>query len=227
MFQSIWGFRDGSAPITRVHAALAFAGNYVAGAFAGDHMVGASAGFLGVRDGHQHLHSHISGVVVQWQSKAIGLALKSISANGRSIAASTPSKDLRSAGTAQRLLQPHEVGADIVGFEANYGDMNDAINAGDNRRGRDPVDLHKGEPGTNEDGDVILGAGDDGRLSSTRAGPCTGRGYPKTWSHCAEEYETQRGRGDWPSANHSAPRWPMAMWPRPSRATVGTRWFAG
>ena len=166
VFQSIWGFRDGSAPITaEFMRALAFAGNYVAGAFADGEMVGASAGFLGVRDGHQHLHSHISGVVAEWQSKAVGLALKHHQrdwALARGIDTIEWTFDPLVRRNAYFNLM--KLGADIVGFEANfYGDMNDAINAGDpTDRAVIRWDLRNGAPGTNQEGDVILDAGDDG-----------------------------------------------------------------
>lgn len=160
VFSAIWGFRDGVAPISAEEMrAMAFAGNYVAGAFLDDTMVGASVGFTGVRDGHWHLHSHISGVLPDWQSKAIGMAIKQ---HQRSWALE------RDIGSIEWTFDPLvrrnayfnlvKLGADVVGFEANfYGEMNDAINAGDpTDRAVVSWDLRKPSPGVDRDGHVIL-----------------------------------------------------------------------
>lgn len=167
VLRSIWGFQDGSAPITsEFMRALAFAGNYVAGAFAADHMVGASVGFLGVRDGHQHLHSHISGVVAEWQGKAVGLALKHHQRDW-SLARGIDTIEWTFDPLVRRnaYFNLMKLGADIVGFEANfYGDMNDAINAGDpTDRAVIRWDLRTSRDIAPErEGDVILDANAEG-----------------------------------------------------------------
>jgi predicted GNAT superfamily acetyltransferase len=57
-----------------------------------------------------------------------------------------------------------KLGADIVGFEANfYGEMNDAINAGDpTDRAVISWNLRAPAPGVDSDGDVILEPDDEG-----------------------------------------------------------------
>jgi predicted GNAT superfamily acetyltransferase len=79
VFQAIWGKRfDLGAPINAdLLRALGHAGNYVAGAFdAAGTMQGALVAFIGVRDGHTHLHSHILGVLPSNQVRGAGFALK-------------------------------------------------------------------------------------------------------------------------------------------------------
>src|SRR5206468_3119188 len=73
----IWGSESESALVSKdVLRALAHSGNYVVGAFLDGRMVGISVGFLGQRNGHPHLHSHISGVAPDSQRRHIGFALK-------------------------------------------------------------------------------------------------------------------------------------------------------
>ncbi|HZN15638.1 MAG TPA: GNAT family N-acetyltransferase [Acidimicrobiales bacterium] len=132
--RAIWSFPDGEAPISsELLRALALAGGYVAGAFADGEMVGASAGFLGVRDGEVHLHSHISGVVPPWQGRHVGLALKQHQrewalARGVNVIEWTFDPLVR----RNAFFNLMKLGATLVGFEPDfYGEMHDAINAGD------------------------------------------------------------------------------------------------
>jgi predicted GNAT superfamily acetyltransferase len=166
VLRSIWGFRNGEGPISaEFMRALAFAGNYVAGAFAGGRMIGASAGFLGLHDGDVHLHSHISGVVAEWQSKHVGLALKH---HQREWALSRDINVIE--WTFDPLVRRNaffnlvKLGATVAGFEANfYGDMNDAINAGDpTDRAVVRWDLVSPTFGNDRDGDSILEADETG-----------------------------------------------------------------
>lgn len=160
VFQAVWGFRAGGAPISAEEMrALAFAGNYIAGAFDGSNMIGASVGFLGVRAGHWHLHSHMSAVIPQSQGHAVGLALKQ---HQRDWALE------RNLDTIEWTFDPlvrrnayfnlMKLGANVVDFAANfYGEMNDAINAGDpTDRGVIRWDIRSPAPGVDRDGDVIL-----------------------------------------------------------------------
>jgi predicted GNAT superfamily acetyltransferase len=130
VLRTIWGSSQLPAEVLR---ALDFAGGYVAGAFANGEMIGASAGFLAPRADSIHLHSHISGVVAPWQDRRVGYSLKM---HQRDWALA------RGIGTIEWTFDPLirrnaffnlvKLGAAVVSFEADfYGEMADAINAGD------------------------------------------------------------------------------------------------
>jgi predicted GNAT superfamily acetyltransferase len=172
VFRTIWGFRDAAGPINaELIQAFTLAGGYLAGAFGngegeddGD-MIGASVGFLGYRDGHVHLHSHISGVVPAHQGRHVGLALK------------LHQRDWcleRGIDTVEWTFDPLirrnaffnlvKLGATVVDFKPDfYGDMPDAINAGDpTDRAVVEWDLRAPTKDRDRDGPAILRAADDG-----------------------------------------------------------------
>ena len=133
---SIWGFGDGNVPVSpELLRAFAFAGGYVSAARAGGQIVGVSAGFLGRHPGDRdlHLHSHISGVLPPWQGRSVGLALKQHQrawalANGIETIEWTFDPLVR----RNAFFNLVKLGAEIVDFKpAFYGEMRDAINAGD------------------------------------------------------------------------------------------------
>lgn len=169
LFCSIWGDLQIPAELMR---AFSFAGDYVAGAFADGELIGASVGFLARRDDHVHLHSHISGVATAWQGNHVGYALK------------THQRDwalARSIETIEWTFDPLvrrnaffnlvKLGAAVVSFEPDfYGDMNDAINAGDpTDRAVVEWNLAKPSGGDCDDGAVILRANEDGSPVVTAA----------------------------------------------------------
>ncbi len=128
-------------------------------------MVGASAGFMGYRDGHQHLHSHISGVVPAHQSRHVGLAMKHHQrdwclARGVDTIEWTFDPLIR----RNAFFNLVKLGATVVDFKADfYGDMPDAINAGDpTDRAVVQWDLRAATKDRDRDGDVILRPADDG-----------------------------------------------------------------
>lgn len=163
LFASIWG--DDLQIPGEIMRALSFAGGYVAGAFAGGEMIGASAGFLAQRDEHLHLHSHISGVVPAWQGQHVGYALKT---HQRDWALARGIKTIE--WTFDPLVRRNaffnlvKLGAAVVAFEPDfYGEMNDAINAGDpTDRAVVEWDLTTSSSGDVNDGAVILHAAEDG-----------------------------------------------------------------
>lgn len=55
--------------------ALQYSGNYVVGVYSGERMVGASAGWFGAPSART-LHSHITGVLPEYQGHGVGRALK-------------------------------------------------------------------------------------------------------------------------------------------------------
>jgi predicted GNAT superfamily acetyltransferase len=171
LFDAIWGSLQIPAEVMR---ALQFAGDYVAGAFADGELIGASVGFLAHRGDHLHLHSHISGVATPWQGRRVGYSLK---LHQRDWALA------REIGTIEWTFDPLvrrnaffnlvKLGAAVVSFEPDfYGEMNDAINAGDpTDRAVVEWDLTSPSGGDRDDGAVILHAAEDGSpvVSETRA----------------------------------------------------------
>jgi predicted GNAT superfamily acetyltransferase len=75
LLESIWRSPAAVVPYELL-TALTHAGGYVAGAFAGGRMVGASIGFLARHDGRPALHSHVTGVAAGARDSGLGRALK-------------------------------------------------------------------------------------------------------------------------------------------------------
>jgi predicted GNAT superfamily acetyltransferase len=174
LLRTIWGFPGAEAPVSGgVMRALSYAGGYAAGAFADGQLIGVSAGFLALRHDALHLHSHITGVLADWQSRHVGLALK---AHQRAWALERGINVIE--WTFDPLVRRNayfnlvKLGAAVVGFEPNfYGDMDDAINAGDLT---DRAVVHwqlDADPVRREslDGDVILQADDKGQPMTSHA----------------------------------------------------------
>jgi predicted GNAT superfamily acetyltransferase len=134
LLADIWGYPPEQGPATpELLRALAHSGNYVTGAWFGDTLIGASAGFIGLNDGHIHLHSHISGVARGHRDSHVGYALKQHQrqwALGRGITTIEWTFDPLVRRNAYFNLA--KLGATVVGFEADfYGSMRDALNAGE------------------------------------------------------------------------------------------------
>ena len=73
----VWRREDGQPPLPPELAwAFAHSGNYVALALAGDQPVAAAIGFRGDDSAGPHLHSHIAGVLPQWQGSGVGYLIK-------------------------------------------------------------------------------------------------------------------------------------------------------
>jgi predicted GNAT superfamily acetyltransferase len=113
--------------------ALAHSGGYVAVASSGGEIVGALVGFLGWLDGALQLHSHILGVSPSVQGRSIGFALKQHQrawALAHGIGTITWTFDPLVRRNAYFNLT--KLGASITAYYENfYGDMPDAVNAGD------------------------------------------------------------------------------------------------
>jgi predicted GNAT superfamily acetyltransferase len=166
VLRSIWGFRGDAGPINaELIRAFTLAGGYASGAFNDGEMIGASVGFLGWRDGHPHLHSHISGVTPAHQSRHVGLALKRHQRDwclGRDIHTIEWTFDPLIRRNA--FFNLVKLGATVVDFKPDfYGDMPDEINAGDpTDRAVVEWDLHAPAGDRDRDGAVILEADADG-----------------------------------------------------------------
>jgi predicted GNAT superfamily acetyltransferase len=132
LMQSVWGT---STPLVSVEmlTAIAHAGGYVAAAFAHDRMVGASVGFLADHHSESALHSHVTGVVDSMRHAGIGRAIK---LHQRAWAAERRLRWIT--WTFDPLVRRNAwfnvavLGADVDAYLPSfYGEMTDAINAGD------------------------------------------------------------------------------------------------
>jgi predicted GNAT superfamily acetyltransferase len=132
LMQDVWGT---STPLVNVEllTALAHSGGYVAAAFADDRMVGASVGFLADHHGEPALHSHVTGVVASVRHAGIGRAIK---LHQRAWAAERRLRWIT--WTFDPLVRRNAwfniavLGADVDAYLPSfYGEMTDAINAGD------------------------------------------------------------------------------------------------
>jgi predicted GNAT superfamily acetyltransferase len=193
LFDDVWSNSEDSPMISpSTLKAFAHAENYVSAAYRDGTLVGALVGFLGRYRGDLQLHSHILGVSREVQGRNIGFALK---LHQRAWALE------RGIGTITWTFDPlvrrngyfnlAKLGATITEYyEDFYGDMNDAINAGDesdrvlvewNLGGASVVRAsrtHGIEPDVDalraEGAAVALSAGDDGTpLVAHRAGAGT------------------------------------------------------
>ena len=132
LMQAVWGM---STPLVTVEmlTAIAHSGGYVAGAFDRGQMVGASVGFLADHHGEFALHSHVTGVVDSMRHAGIGRAIK---LHQRAWAAERGLRWIT--WTFDPLVRRNAwfniavLGADVDAYLPSfYGEMTDAINAGD------------------------------------------------------------------------------------------------
>lgn len=132
LMQRVWGT---STPLVNVEmlTAISHSGGYVAAAFADDRMVGASVGFLADHHGEPALHSHVTGVVDSMRHAGIGRAIK---LHQRAWAAERGLRWIT--WTFDPLVRRNAwfniavLGADVDAYLPSfYGEMTDAINAGD------------------------------------------------------------------------------------------------
>ena len=132
VFQQVWG---SVTPIVGVELlrAIAHSGGYVSGAFESGNIVGASFGFLARHQGHEALHSHVTGILPGVQHGGVGRAMKSHQrqwAAQRGIPWITWTFDplvRRNAWFNIEVLDAH-ISEYLVNF---YGPMSDSINAQD------------------------------------------------------------------------------------------------
>lgn len=130
LFDGIWKPDPANTPANvELMVALSHSGNYVAGAFQGEELVGASVGFLAAPPGTA-LHSHVTGTVV---GRGIGFALKLHQrawALSRGLTRITWSYDPLVRRNAYFNIA--KLGARPERYLPSfYGQMADAINAGD------------------------------------------------------------------------------------------------
>jgi predicted GNAT superfamily acetyltransferase len=134
LFTEIWGTTNGDDQLpSEILRALTHAGNYAAGAYSDGRLVGAVVGFLGRDDDETYLHSHILGVSLQRRGSNIGFALKQ---HQRAWALSNGLRKVT--WTFDPLVRRNayfnvqKLGASAAAYYENfYGQMRDAVNAGD------------------------------------------------------------------------------------------------
>jgi predicted GNAT superfamily acetyltransferase len=113
----------------RMMRALAYAGNYVVGAFRGGVLIGCAVAFFGI----DHLHSHITGVDPDAQSRGVGHAIK-LHQRGWALDRRIESVHWTFDPLVRRnaYFNLHKLGARAVTYLPDfYGRMTDGINAGD------------------------------------------------------------------------------------------------
>ncbi len=132
LFSAIWGRDEGAPMPVNLLRALSSAGSYVVGAYAGTEMLGACVGFWAAPD-RPAMHSHIAGVTSAARGRDLGFALK-LHQRAWALRCGVPvinwTFDPLIARNAHFNLR--KLGGRPVKYAVNYyGEMPDAINAGD------------------------------------------------------------------------------------------------
>lgn len=130
----VWPRVGGKEPLPPELAwVFAHSGNYVALARDGARAIGAAIGFRGEDDDGLLLHSHIAGVLPEWQSHGVGYLLKQHQrawTQSRGIERVTWTFDPLVARNA--YFNVVKLGAQLTTYYVDfYGPMDDAINDGD------------------------------------------------------------------------------------------------
>jgi len=145
IFNEVWPPETGATHVkSNLLRAMIHSGGYVAAAFDGDVAVGAALALVGrhrVDEGpaddesswHTHLHSHMAGVLDDYRNRSIGTAIKlhqrawALSQGIDTVVWSFDPLVRRNA-----RLNVQKLGTAVRDYMPNfYGDMDDAINAGD------------------------------------------------------------------------------------------------
>jgi predicted GNAT superfamily acetyltransferase len=130
----VWPRADGAEPLPPELAwVFAHSGNYVSVARTGGTVIGAAIGFHGVDEDGAHLHSHIAGVLPEWQGSNVGYALKQHQrrwAQQAGLDRITWTFDPLVARNA--YFNVVKLGARLTRYYVDfYGPMTDGINSGD------------------------------------------------------------------------------------------------
>ena len=132
IFDETWAMDSGTEITPNLLQAMVHSGAYLSGAFIGDKCVGAAFAFPATTEG-LHLHSHMTAVLDDYRDQGIGYAVKIDQwqwAKKNNYAEITWTFDPLVARNAK--LNLIKLGVDISGYYPNfYGDMPDALNAGD------------------------------------------------------------------------------------------------
>lgn len=132
IFDQTWAMDSGTEMTPNLLQAMVHSGAYLSGAFIGDKCVGAAFAFPATIKG-LHLHSHMTAVLDNYRDQGIGYALKIDQwnwAKKNNYKEITWTFDPLVARNAKFNLI--KLGVDISSYHPNfYGDMADALNAGD------------------------------------------------------------------------------------------------
>ena len=132
IFDETWAMDAGTEITPNLLQAMVHSGAYLSGAFIGEKCVGAAFAFPATTSG-PHLHSHMTAVLDKYRDQGIGYALKMDQwqwAKKNNYKEITWTFDPLVARNAKLNLV--KLGIDISSYYPNfYGDMPDALNAGD------------------------------------------------------------------------------------------------
>ena len=131
VLSDVWGGDRGGMP-PNLMAALAYSGNYVVGLYDADRIIGASVAFF-APPATRSMHSHITGVLAEYQSLGLGRLLKQHQrawAFEQGVGHITWTYDPLVSRNAHFNLRV--LGARFTDYFVNrYGAMDDGINRGD------------------------------------------------------------------------------------------------
>ena len=132
IFDKTWAMDSGTEITPNLLQAMIHSGSYLSGAFIDEKCVGAAFAFPAVTE-RLHLHSHMTAVLDKYRDKGIGYSLKIDQwnwAKKNNYKEITWTFDPLVARNAK--LNLIKLGVDISAYYPNfYGDMPDALNAGD------------------------------------------------------------------------------------------------
>ena len=132
VFDSTWAMDAGTEITPNLLQAMVHSGSYLSGAFVDNKIIGAAFAFPATNSG-LHLHSHMTAVLPEFRDQGAGYALKIdqwewAKRNNYSALSWTFDPLVR----RNAKLNIAKLGVDISEYLPNfYGDMTDALNAGD------------------------------------------------------------------------------------------------
>ncbi|ASY13840.1 acetyltransferase [Candidatus Nanopelagicus hibericus] len=132
IFDKTWAGTSGTEITPNLLQAMVNSGSYLSGAFIDHKIVGAAFAFPATNGG-LHLHSHMTAVLPEFRDKGVGYALKIDQWNwAKKKNYSHLSWTFDPLVRRNAKLNIAKLGVDISGYFPNfYGDMPDALNAGD------------------------------------------------------------------------------------------------
>ena len=132
IFDITWSLDAGTEITPNLLQAMVHSGSYLSGAFIENKIVGAAFAFPATNNG-LHLHSHMTAVLPEYRDKGVGYALKIDQWNwAKKNNYSQLSWTFDPLVRRNAKLNIAKLGVDISGYFPNfYGDMPDALNAGD------------------------------------------------------------------------------------------------
>jgi predicted GNAT superfamily acetyltransferase len=132
IFDITWSMDAGTEITPNLLQAMVHSGSYLSGAFIDNKIVGAAFAFPATNGG-LHLHSHMTAVLPEFRDKGVGYALKIDQWNwAKKKNFSHLSWTFDPLVRRNAKLNIAKLGVDISAYFPNfYGDMPDALNAGD------------------------------------------------------------------------------------------------